>query len=293
MSSDLPDHERLLAQGVAALRAGEQARARDLLKAAVRANPHDAQGWLWLSGALDEPALQRECLQRALAIDPQNQAARQGLALLDNNQPKPGTTPASAPPLAPASDPPAQLHLPPPVIGVPLSMLGGISLVLAWFSLRGLGAEVERRALLALALGAGPLLAFLTLYLLGVLLRLAGRSMGGYGNSRSVQAGLALAASPQALGLLLWLIQLTLIPAASFGGGSPTNGQRLAASIFGVVHGLFGLASLYLAVAGLAAAHRISLARAAASWLLAGLFVAITIATIFVSSALLIMLRGS
>ncbi|NTW97911.1 MAG: hypothetical protein HGB28_05100, partial [Oscillochloris sp.] len=66
----------------------------------------------------------------------------------------------------------------------------------------------------------------------------------------------------------------------------------LAATAFGVVHGLLGLASAYLAVAGVALAHRISLARAAAAWLLAALFVLTTLSTIFVSSALLITLRG-
>ncbi|NTV65520.1 MAG: hypothetical protein HGA65_18575 [Oscillochloris sp.] len=293
MSSDLRDDDRLLEQGIAALRSGARARAHDLLVAAVRADPHSAQAWLWLSGALDDPAQQRECLQRALAIDPQNRAAQRGLAALADDGPG-AASPALADdrPGTPVNAQSAQLPLPSLALGLPLSLLGGIGLALSWFSARGLGAELNSWMLLALALLAGPALSIVGLYLLGVLLRLAGRSLGGQGDTQAVQAGLALAIAPQALGLLLWLIQLAFIPDASFGGAAAPDGRSLVVTICSVAHALLGLASLYLAVAGLAAAHRISLARAAASWLLAGLFVAITIAMIFVNSALLITLRG-
>ncbi|MBX0330680.1 glycosyltransferase 87 family protein, partial [Oscillochloris sp. ZM17-4] len=76
------DDDNLYDRGVAALRAGERARARELLAAAVRADPRSAAAWLWLSGALDDPAKQRECLERAAALDPQDVAAQRGLAAL-------------------------------------------------------------------------------------------------------------------------------------------------------------------------------------------------------------------
>jgi hypothetical protein len=283
---------------MAALRAGDRARARELLAAAVRANPHSAQAWLWLSGTLDDPDRQRECLNRALAIDPNNVAAQQGLDALNarvpapgTRPPAPGTRPPEPGPLPPTPYPPPP-RLPPPAITILLSMLGGVGLALTWLSVRKLGTNVYPRELLALALLAGPPLGLVGLLMLGMLLRLAGRSLGGCGDSRAVQAGLSLAAAPQAFGLLLWLAELTFIPAASFGGPGATSGQRLVAVGFGVAHWLLALASAYLALAGVALAHRISLARAASAWLLAVLFVLITMATIFVSSALLITLRG-
>lgn len=72
----------LTARGIAALRAGDRAAARALLAAAVREDPADALAWLWLSGALDDPAAQRQCLERALALDPACAPARAGLAAL-------------------------------------------------------------------------------------------------------------------------------------------------------------------------------------------------------------------
>jgi Tfp pilus assembly protein PilF len=47
----MPDD--LTSRGIAALKAGDRLRARQLLAAAVTANPNDEQAWLWLSGAVD------------------------------------------------------------------------------------------------------------------------------------------------------------------------------------------------------------------------------------------------
>ncbi|MEI7772356.1 MAG: hypothetical protein WCI67_20375, partial [Chloroflexales bacterium] len=85
---------------------------------------------------------------------------------------------------------------------------------------------------------------------------------------------------------------LIAIPAASFGGGAATPGQSVAAAICWGAHGLLALGSAYLAVAGLAAAHRISRRRAAAAWLLAALLALGTLGATFAGSALLITLRG-
>ncbi|NNJ13190.1 hypothetical protein EKD04_022970, partial [Chloroflexales bacterium ZM16-3] len=126
----------------------------------------------------------------------------------------------------------------------------------------------------------------------GVLLRTAGRGLGGAGGAGAVRSGLAWAAAPQAAGLLIWLGQLALIPAASFGGGAAAPWQDLAAAICWGAHGLLGIASVALAVAGVAAAHHISLWRAAAAWLLAALIVIGALAAAFASAALLIALRG-
>src|SRR5262245_12069750 len=76
------DPETLLAQGIAALKAGDRAGARDLLAQVIRLNPSDERAWLWLSGAVETDDERRRCLERVLQINPQNAAAQRGLAAL-------------------------------------------------------------------------------------------------------------------------------------------------------------------------------------------------------------------
>ncbi len=82
LESSIQSAGALLRAGVAAARSGQRERARDLLIRALRQDPRSAAGWLWLSGVVDRPDEQRYCLERVLALDPDNQAARRGLALL-------------------------------------------------------------------------------------------------------------------------------------------------------------------------------------------------------------------
>ncbi|PMP73308.1 MAG: hypothetical protein C0183_23065, partial [Roseiflexus castenholzii] len=90
--------ERLIDEGMAAIRAGDQARARQLLSQAVQLDPQNERGWLWLSGALTDPAQRRYCLERVLAINPKNEIAQRGLASLK---------PAASSPAAPSPSPAA------------------------------------------------------------------------------------------------------------------------------------------------------------------------------------------
>jgi cytochrome c biogenesis protein CcmG/thiol:disulfide interchange protein DsbE len=69
-------------QGIAALKAGDKKRARELLAAAISANPNDEQAWLWLSGAVETDAARIDCLRRVLAINPDSAVARRGLESL-------------------------------------------------------------------------------------------------------------------------------------------------------------------------------------------------------------------
>ena len=74
--------DNLTSQGIAALRAGDKQRARQLFAAAVSADPRDERAWLWLSGAVDADAQRVECLRRVLALNPDNDVARKGLQAL-------------------------------------------------------------------------------------------------------------------------------------------------------------------------------------------------------------------
>jgi tetratricopeptide (TPR) repeat protein len=84
MPRDLHDDNatELRRRGIAAVKAGDNAAARDLLAQAIRRNPRDDLAWLWLSGAVETDYDRRRCLERALAINPHSEAARQGLASL-------------------------------------------------------------------------------------------------------------------------------------------------------------------------------------------------------------------
>ncbi|MEI7770409.1 MAG: hypothetical protein WCI67_10495, partial [Chloroflexales bacterium] len=72
----------LLHQGVAALKMGDRALAVSLLARAVRGDPQSEQAWLYLAGAVTDPAQRRTCLERVLMLNPQNDAARGGLLSL-------------------------------------------------------------------------------------------------------------------------------------------------------------------------------------------------------------------
>jgi hypothetical protein len=79
-------------QGITALKVGDRAAARQLLKSAVRQAPGDVQAWLWLAAALDQPREQIACLHQALRLDPGNQTVARAIAKLQGKR-----APASPP----------------------------------------------------------------------------------------------------------------------------------------------------------------------------------------------------
>ena len=74
----------LLQQGITAARAGHKAEARALLMQVVEADERSEQGWLWLSGVVEEPEDIRTCLQNVLDINPDSAPAKKGLAWLES-----------------------------------------------------------------------------------------------------------------------------------------------------------------------------------------------------------------
>jgi hypothetical protein len=86
----------LLQQGVDALQAGEKVKARRLLSRAIQADPYSEQAWLCLFKAVDNDQERLTCLQKALAINPGNEAAQRAMAMLKEkqaSQPAPTTSP--------------------------------------------------------------------------------------------------------------------------------------------------------------------------------------------------------
>ena len=72
----------LLKQGIAALNAGRQMEARNLLTQVVQQDDRNEMAWLWLSGAVDTDEERRTCLENVLAINPNNGVAKRGLESL-------------------------------------------------------------------------------------------------------------------------------------------------------------------------------------------------------------------
>lgn len=71
--------DRLVEQGILAVKAGDRLRARQLLSQAVKQDPRHEQAWLWLASAHDDVEFRRICLEKVLALNPNNLQAKQGL----------------------------------------------------------------------------------------------------------------------------------------------------------------------------------------------------------------------
>ncbi|HEX9371297.1 MAG TPA: tetratricopeptide repeat protein [Roseiflexaceae bacterium] len=95
MSDDIA---RLLYEGAVAVREGRRADAQGLLLQVIERDEQNEQAWLWLSGAMEDPADQQVALENVLAINPRSTVARRGLDWLRAHQ---GAPAARAP--APAS----------------------------------------------------------------------------------------------------------------------------------------------------------------------------------------------
>lgn len=72
----------LLEQAVLAIQSGDKEQGRRLLADVLAANPKDVQAWVWLARCLPDIERKRYCLEKALALQPNNQEALQDLAEL-------------------------------------------------------------------------------------------------------------------------------------------------------------------------------------------------------------------
>jgi tetratricopeptide (TPR) repeat protein len=77
-----PSLEKMLANGIAAVKAGRMEEAQEWLVQLLQIDRYNEQAWLWLSGAADNDRDRLDCLQEVLKINPDNQFALRGLAAL-------------------------------------------------------------------------------------------------------------------------------------------------------------------------------------------------------------------
>lgn len=99
-------------QAVSAFKAGRKAEARTILESVVEEDQGNEEAWLYLSALVDTLEEQEICLENVLALNPDNQKAKQGLESvrqkLKKSPPSAGSTPTQAtmPFGSPASPPP-------------------------------------------------------------------------------------------------------------------------------------------------------------------------------------------
>lgn len=165
-------------QGIALIRNGDRANGQELLIQSLELNPQDEYAWIWLASVADTDEERRFCLHKVLEIDPQNEAARRGLASMGlAPAPTPSAMTALAPAAAPVSAPQhasaTSTHLPSSASGNP-NTRPGMPLAastlyddhheaLARYRLRQ--AQAARRSATLKALGAMTLLLALALFM--------------------------------------------------------------------------------------------------------------------------------
>jgi hypothetical protein len=72
-----------------ALRNGERNKARSILADILRSNPKNELAWYWLATCVDSVQQKRDCLSRAVALNPNNLQAKAALAKLEHCLPMP------------------------------------------------------------------------------------------------------------------------------------------------------------------------------------------------------------
>jgi DNA-directed RNA polymerase subunit RPC12/RpoP len=88
--------DELIQDGITAVKSGNRPLAIKLLNKASLINSADARIWIWLSATTDDPQEQRSYLERAVAADPSNAAARRGLVMLSEKLDKSRLMPEGA-----------------------------------------------------------------------------------------------------------------------------------------------------------------------------------------------------
>jgi len=68
----LTQHEQKLEKAIRAVRRKRYEMARSLLADVIEADPRNESAWMWLARASEDPAKRAQCLQRVLAINPDN-----------------------------------------------------------------------------------------------------------------------------------------------------------------------------------------------------------------------------
>src|SRR5512136_1448883 len=74
--------DKMYQAALEAIDQGQTARARDLFTRLLRSDSSNAEYWLWMSTLVDTAQERIYCLESALRVDPNNEAAKRGLIIL-------------------------------------------------------------------------------------------------------------------------------------------------------------------------------------------------------------------
>jgi hypothetical protein len=80
-----PELEALIEEAIAHVNAGDMEQGRALLERVLEQDPKNDRAWVWLSGCVEDPRQRRICLQQALNANPNNQAALEGMQVLEGD----------------------------------------------------------------------------------------------------------------------------------------------------------------------------------------------------------------
>ncbi len=94
-----------LERAINLIRSGDKRAGRQLLAQVLRAQPQNETAWLWMSNVVDTDEQRRDCLERVLAIDPENHVTKRGPVVLwskqeDEARPVETVEPTASPPPA-------------------------------------------------------------------------------------------------------------------------------------------------------------------------------------------------
>jgi len=106
-SLEAREFEQLIQDGITAVKNGNLSLARRLLEQAALINRADARVWIWLSATTEDLQERRDFLERAVAADPSNAAAKRGLLMLTKKLDEANLIPegeAYTPPESPAPE---------------------------------------------------------------------------------------------------------------------------------------------------------------------------------------------
>jgi hypothetical protein len=96
------DQAQTLRQAREAIQRGDRATGQRLLTQILEKNPRSEVAWLWMSALMDDPDLERECLEKVLEINPNNGVAQKHLIKFQpaapSAPPPPPTEPMDAAP---------------------------------------------------------------------------------------------------------------------------------------------------------------------------------------------------
>ncbi len=94
-----------LQQAITAIKSGDKATGKQLLIEVIKADPNNETAWLWMTNVVSSDVERIRCLQNVLKINPNNEAAKKGLATIQQRQAS-QQPPKVEPPPKPTEPPP-------------------------------------------------------------------------------------------------------------------------------------------------------------------------------------------